>query len=289
MSNINAGVDLHIHTVASDGVLTPTQVVEKAYSNKLKAIAITDHDTIDGVTEAIEVAKQYGIEIVSGAEFTTNHKPVVHILGLGIDIKDKRLIAHFNQLEKSKLFLLTKAIRFLRKDGVDIDVRKIQEEMKTVTILNIKNYLLEHGLDTEGDERDSKLQNIIDEWIEGTPSPQECIKLIHLCGGKAILAHPIHLFRDRDALKAVISEFRVWGLDGIEINHPDHLDADKRIFEKWASEMHLLCSGGSDFHGVNGRDDVASGNSDDDSFVPYIYLEEMRGKKSAECAVDSFC
>lgn len=289
MSNINVGVDLHIHTVASDGVLTPAQVVERAYSNKLKAIAITDHDTVDGVAEAIEIAKQYEIEIVSGAEFTTNHKPVVHVLGLGIDIKDKRLIAHFNQLEKRKLFLLIKAIKFLRKDGVDIDIRKIQEEIKTVTILNIRNYLLGHGLDTEGDERDREMQNIIDEWIEGSPSPQECIKLIHVCGGKAILAHPIHLFRDMDALKAKISEFREWGLDGIEIIHPDHLDADKRIFEKWASQMHLLCSGGSDFHGVKGRDSVASGDSDDDSFVPYIYLEEMRGGKGAKCAVDSFC
>lgn len=279
LKEVRDGIDLHIHTKCSDGVLTPTQVVEKAYLKRLKTIAINDHDTVEGIEEALKATRYFGeIEVIAGAEFTTNYKPVAHILGLGIDINNKHLISHFKQLERKKLFFLTMAIKFLKAEGINISMKKVQEEMQTLTILNIKNFLLEQGLTIKGDARDNKLQEIIDEWVLATPSPQECIELIHVCGGKAVLAHPVHLHDDKSVLKNKIIDFCNWGIDGIEIIHPDHTDADRDIFKMWAKEMNLSCSGGSDFHGVNGRDDLASGDSKDRSFVPYRYWEELRGK-----------
>ncbi len=276
----NLGADLHIHTVASDGINTPEEVVEMAHRAGLKAIAITDHDTVAGVEAAVKAAKSYGIEVIPGAEFTTSYVPVAHILGLGIDVHECRLTEHFRRLDKNRLYLLSKAFRAMKSAKVTVGMQEIKKEMGTITILNLKNYLLYKHVNKDGDERDCILQDIIDEWIDATPSPKECIDIIHSCGGKAILAHPTMLFEDKKAIKKVISDFSNLGLDGIEVNHVTYKDSDRLFLNKCADEMGLLRSGGSDFHGISGREKLASSDPNDDMYVPYEYWEEIRRKNS---------
>lgn len=271
-------MDLHVHTTASDGYYTPAQVLEYARANHLKAVAITDHDTIEGIKEAETGAGEYEIELIPGVEFTADYKPVVHILGINLNINNQRLTAYLKKIERKKLYMLAQALKFVKANGIEFDLKNILDEKKTITILNVKNFLLEKNLTKNGDFIDIGLKRIIDEWIGSALSPEECIQLIHLCGGKAILAHPIHLSRDRSTLKRIIIEFKNYGLDGIEIQHPDHSKDDRKVFAEWADELQLLHSGGSDFHGIGERNNLAPGNPDNDSFVPYCYLEKIRGE-----------
>lgn len=272
------GVDLHVHTTASDGYYSPMQILEYADANQLKAVAITDHDTVEGIKEIGNRSEEFEVELIPGVEFTTNYEQVVHILGINLNIYSSQLTMHLKKVERKKLFLLAQALKFVKSNGIECDMDAILNEKKAITILNVKNYLLEKNITNNGDFVDSRLKEIIDEWIESMISPQECIQLIHSCGGKAVLAHPIHLSRDRSVLKNIILKFKHFGLDGIEVQHPDHSAEDMEVFNNWAEELRLLKSGGSDFHGIDERNHLAPGNSTEDGFVPYSYLVKIKGE-----------
>ncbi len=277
MKCIKKVIDLHLHTTASDGVKTPEQLVEKAYQNGLAAIAVTDHDTIDGLLKAEEKASELGIELVKGVEFTTNYEPVMHIIGLNLDIQNKELKELLHKLDKSRLRLLAKALRHVKENGIDVTAKDICEEKGTVTILNLKNYLLEKNMVETGDDLDLDLLSIINEWRAVTPSPSECIQLIHGCNGIAILAHPALLSREYVHLKQIVLQLKQYGLDGIEVIHPSHTTQERAIFKTWAEELKLFQSGGSDYHGVGKRIHTGSSNPEDDIYVSYSFLEEMKG------------
>lgn len=280
MVNIkNNGIDLHLHTTSSDGIYSSSEVVHMASENHLCALAITDHDTIEGIAEAIEAGNTYGIKIISGVEFTTNYEPVVHILGLNLNVNNRELKDHLRHLEQIKLKLLAKALKLVRMDGIKVNAQLIHSKKGTVTILNLKEYLLEHGITQSQDGLDNELQSILDEWRAKTPSVRECINLIHSSGGIAILAHPMLLIKDYRKLKQIIISMKEEGLDGIEVIHPSNTSEEETLLIEWATELELLCSGGSDFHGTHDRTCLASGNGSGDLYIPYLYLKKMMEKR----------
>lgn len=270
------GVDLHTHTTLSDGIYSPSEVVRMAAEKHLYALAITDHDTCEGIPEAIDAAEKYGIEIICGVEFTTNYEPVAHILGLNLDINNPLLKRHLKKLEKAKLKLLTKAIKTVRDSGINVNAKTIYSKKGTVTILNLKEYLVEQGFIQTGDWLDIELLNILDEWKTNTPDVKECIELIHACGGVAILAHPMLLSKDYLKLKQTIIDMKADGLDGIEVIHPSNQPDEEKLLYSWATELRLLRSGGSDFHGTHERTILADGEENSNLFIPYTYLQAMK-------------
>ena len=267
--NSNNSVDLHLHTTASDGMLSPSELVEKAIIKGMSAIAITDHDTTLGISSAIRSAKSHEIEIIAGVEFSARFVPTMHILGLYIDIENPYLRAEVDRLEKIRCRLIAKAFYRIRRFGINLSPYKLKQVVGAITISNLKTYLLSENLICMGDEIDIALTDILNNWKKSLPSPQECISLIHKCQGIAILAHPILLGYSNEALEDIICDLKQWGLDGIEVEHPAHSLADRQLLNKILQKYSLINSGGSDYHGCDY-------NLDDTITVPYDVLRQMK-------------
>ncbi|WP_270564203.1 carbamoyltransferase C-terminal domain-containing protein [Clostridium beijerinckii] len=269
-------IDLHIHTNASDGTDSPGEVIKNAVHCGLAAIAITDHDTITGIKSAMSEAGELGIELVPGAEFSANFNPVMHILGLYIDIDNKSLITKLEKIKKIRMKLLTKALKLANDYGVNVTLKELLATKKTITIVNLKEYLLESNLIENKDELDSLFRDILNEWKSCLPSPAECISLIHSWNGVAILAHPRLLSNDDEQLVEILTKLKSYGLDGIEVIHPSHTNEDKLKLMKWADQLGLLCSGGSDYHGKDDHYSDSIGKDAGDRTAPYSCLEKMK-------------
>lgn len=255
--------DLHTHTTASDGKLTPAELIDLAVEKKLKGIAITDHDTIEGVDEAIKYSKNKKIKIIPGIEIscdTEGKSKEVHIVGLFIDyknIKFKQL--NLNAKENSKKTAI-KILKELTKLGYELDLKKLEEKnhfgRPFIAELLMKKYpkdfpnrrfVFDEYLGSEGKIKIMPL----------APSMKEGIDLIHKAGGIAILAHPGYL-KEHD--NYFIEKFIELGGEGIETeNLYLSMENPKLLREKYrkiAKEKNLMISGGTDFHYKKEREDL---------------------------------
>lgn len=266
-------IDLHIHTTASDGMESPECIVYKAVNERIAAIAITDHDTVDGINRALEVAKNQDIEFIQGAEFSAGFNPVMHIIGLFIDINNEFLLTELNRLNKMRMRLITKSFKLIARYGILVSPQQVLNKEKAITIVKLKKYLADNNL--LNDEIESLLREILDEWKKCLPTPEKCISMIHSCGGVAILAHPKLLHRDDEELLYVIMNLKKIGLDGIEVIHPSHSLDEIVKYKEWTRKFNLLCSGGSDYHS---EFDHYAYMKSCEQVVPYIFLKEMKQK-----------
>ncbi len=270
-------IDLHIHTNASDGNLTPKQIVQIAIEKKLSVIAITDHDSISGIQEAIKNAKGKKIKIVPGIEISCNLKDMdfskIYIIGLFINHKNKKLLEFCRRqkgVKSKKLFIILNLIgfRFFNKKLFLEMAKKIYPYF----LLLIKNlrYISYR-------EQRNKINTI---------SLSEGIKLIKNSGGIAILAHPWDF--DKKSLNLLIDNFKRYGGDGMEVKYGYTQDywKDKKFtrinqfFEQIAKDKKLLVSGGSDFHGQLMRP-VSIGECGIDN-QEFLKLENFINKKKEQ-------
>lgn len=265
-----SGIDLHMHTTASDGVDSPEEVVKMAASKGYAAIAITDHDTISGIKAALTEAEVDKIEVVPGVEFSINFRPVMHMLGFYIDVNNEKLHQYFRGIDKMRMCLITKSFKMLKYFEIKVNPIQLLKEKKAITIVNLKNYLLEHEILQDNVELNNFFEDVLDEWRNCLPSPKECIDLIHDCNGVAFLAHPKLLSRDDSQLKELVTQLKKDGMDGIEIIHPKHPDNDRIKYMEWANELGLMYSGGSDYHGKG--EQILQPNS----FIPYSCLKVIQ-------------
>lgn len=248
-------VDLHLHSTASDGLLTPEQVVSLSAAAGLKAIALTDHDSTQGVMPAKAAGEKLGITVISGLEVSTilgNEE--VHILGYGLDTSHTGLQNTLALLRSARENRLQRIIFKLNQLGFALtwdDV--LQQAGKTDSLgrPHVARAMAARGYATS--QKDAFYRFL----CPGGPAyverfkihPAAAIELIHAAGGLAFLAHP-GLLRQGEAVAATLANA---GLDGVEVYHTEHSLAIQQQFLTAARQLDLMISGGSDCHGETGR------------------------------------
>lgn len=242
--------DLHVHTNYSDGLFNPSIVVQNAVKRKVSGIAITDHDSIDGIEEAIKESKKYNnMEIIPGIEFGCVYKnEEVHILGLFIDYKDWSIINKIKTLKDERKKRGLRMVKLINDLGMNITIEDVMEFSRDGYIgrPHIARALMKAGYV-------DNIQEAFNRYLErGKPayserfafSIEEVIKLIKDLGGISSLAHP-GLLNNTAIIDYCISE----GIQGIECSHSKHSKSQTRTFKKIARKNNLLITGGSDCHG----------------------------------------
>ena len=255
-------VDLHTHTSKSDGSYTPTRLVDYAMEKGLLAVAITDHDSIEGLDEALSHAaslKAQGlpsVEVVPGIEFSTKYeKQDVHIVGLYISYDSDAFRTALDGFVNSRVNRNIKMCQNLREAGIDISYEKLQAMYPeaVITRAHYAAYLLENGYVKS--RQDAFAMYLGDHTKYFVPrekvTPTQAIKLILTAGGIPILAHPPLYHMGKDRLDTLVSSLKADGLMGIEAFYSTYTNQDVRDMMGLANRYDLLLSGGSDFHGVN--------------------------------------
>lgn len=240
--------DLHVHSTASDGELTPSSIVAKAASKGITALALTDHDTVDGLPEAHVAASIHGVTIVPGIELSTQYKnSEVHILGYFIQPDRDEFRLTIEQLRQARHQRAREILRQLNRLGMHLSWDQVLNHLKggIVGRPHIARALVSAGYVQSVQEAfECYLEQDRPAYVPRYRlSPQEAIQLIHDSNGAAVLAHPGIL-----AKPSYLPELLELNWQGIEVFHPDHTDEITNILQKIAQERNLIPTGGSDFH-----------------------------------------
>jgi predicted metal-dependent phosphoesterase TrpH len=248
-------IDLHTHSVYSDGSSTPAELVQLAMDHRLTGLSLTDHDTVEGVGEVIRLGTEAGLTVLSGVEIsTTLRQYTLHILGYGIDADDPQLHQWLLPLQQGRERRNAIILAKLNDLGIDITA----EEIATISCCgqtgrpHIARLLVAKGV---VDSFDAAFRLYLGRnkpaWESRfSYSAAETISMIHQVGGVAVLAHPAHLDLEMRVQPALIRELSLCGLDGIEVYYPTHTRKMMKKLKAIAAELGLLVTGGSDFHGM---------------------------------------
>lgn len=278
-------IDLHVHSNASDGTLTPSQVVELATKQNLSAIALTDHDTLRGLNEAkiaAENARKKGldIEVIPGVELSVAYKEKdIHILGLYVNENDKNLNNILDKAVQARNGRNQKMVDNLRKAGIDITVEQLIEEAgdAVITRAHFAKFLTEHGYTKNKEEAfQTYLSPATPYYVpRNFLAPEFALSLIHEAGGIAVLAHPLLYHYSLEEVEELVKYLVGLGLDGIETIYPLNENDDEGNIRKLAERYGLLITGGSDFHGAN-KPKIQLGTGMGNIKIPYELLEKIK-------------
>lgn len=274
-------IDLHTHSNASDGTCTPTEVVQRAVGKGLRAMALTDHDTVSGVEEAMNAAVSLSlpIQVIPGTELSVAYKKQdIHIVGLFVDHCNKAFQDMTQLLIRRRQERNEEMIRRFNKNGIPVTYEELTQGNPdaVITRAHFARYLVEHQIVKIPNEAFKKYLDpgcpyfIPREYIQ----PEDGIEIIRKAGGVPILAHPLHYKLPQKELEALIARLKDAGLMGIEVKYSNHTMQDEYYASQLASRFHLLPSGGSDFHGAN-KPAIDIGTGRGSLAVPYDYLESL--------------
>ncbi|MDE6303167.1 MAG: PHP domain-containing protein, partial [Clostridia bacterium] len=236
--------DLHLHTTASDGKLSPTEIVRWAKDGGLDVIAVTDHDTVDGIEEAEEEAKRLGIRFVRGIEISAYAVSEVHILGYNIDHKNADFLSALESVKQMRITRNAAIGAKLANLGIKLDM---DFEGKGVGRMNIAREMVREGVCHDVNEAFEKYLSVGAKAYCAVRrvTPIEAVKLIESCGGFASVAHPKKYLLD-GRLEMLISGLKPHGLKGLEVYYPGHSDKDIAQLLGLCKRYGLLPTGGSD-------------------------------------------
>ncbi len=273
-------VDLHTHSTASDGTLSPEELISMAQKVGLAAVALTDHDTIGGLAEAEVAARALGVEFIPGVELSALYEGgTFHILGYFIDYQSSYLRERLEYLQRARAERNPKIIRKLQELGIDITMEEVEAIAGgQIGRPHIARLLVEKRVCAnihEAFERFLKTGAAAYVPKERLSAP-EAIDLIHKARGLAVLAHPVTLNISRpEALKAFVANLVAQGLDGIESYYSDHDEAFTALCHQIAKDLSLVETGGTDFHGAN-KPHIKLAFGRGNLRVPYRTVEDLR-------------
>ena len=247
-------IDLHTHTRESDGEKTPEELIDFAISKNIDAIAITDHDTADGIESAIKYARDKKIIFIPGIELDAKvPKGQMHILGLCINPNQEDFSQKLASIKKEREDRNSRFIEEFNKMGFEITLEELQKVSsgKVIGKPHFAKVFLKKGYIQTNDEMYDKYfkQPPLCNIKKSTLSGEEIIKLIKKAGGIAILAHPQNLKLSDSELVDKIAELKSYGLDGLECYHSNQTPEQMKRFREIAEQFNLLVTKGSDYHG----------------------------------------
>jgi predicted metal-dependent phosphoesterase TrpH len=274
--------DLHVHSTCSDGTVAPAEVVRRAKSARLAAMALTDHDTFDGVAEALDAGRRFGIRVVPGIELSLPHAGTFHMIGLAVDPACPRLRAVADLLNGGRGPRNREIVAKLAALGVEVTIEEVEAEAggDVVARPHVARVLVKKGVV-------GSIQEAFDRYLKkGAPAyadrPRvelsEAIAAIREAGGASVLCHPFTLGFDDDA--SILAELRrlaAAGLDAVEVRCGRSTPKEIARWEGLARDAGLLPSGGSDFHGDN-KPDLKIGTGRGRMRIPLEWLEAMEDR-----------
>jgi len=273
-------IDLHTHSNCSDGSLSPRELVQLAKKRDLRAIALTDHDTVAGVAEAVAAGKELGVEVVPGVEISAQYPPgTMHILGYCFSPSQPEFLKALKKLQEVRAARNPKIIERLQALGLEITTAEVLNlSSGQVGRPHIAKALVNRGYVSSIDEAFSRyLQKGAVAYVEKFRfSPREAIALIRGAGGLAVLAHPFTLgITEPRELTLLVKELQEMGLAGLEVFYPEHTKEMIVLYQDLAKNLGIVCTGGSDFHG-NLRDHSYLGNGILGQNLDYGLLQNIR-------------
>lgn len=249
------GIDLHTHTDRSDGTFTPAELVRLAAERRLDVVAVTDHDTTDGLDEAAETGAQTGVEVVPGIELSAEHEGTsVHVLGYWIDPGNAALQAELRRLRDHRFRRGELMVERLRALGLPIRFERVREIARGDNVVrpHIAQAMVEAGYVASEEEA-------FERWIgDGRPAhvakhalpPLDAVALIRDAGGVCALAHPGMWGNEMSVPENLIEAMAEGGMGGLEVDHTDHTPEQRERYRTLAGRLGLVATGGSDCHGT---------------------------------------
>ena len=269
-------IDMHNHTNYSDGDLSPQELIRLAIDKRVGTLAITDHDTIEGVKKINRNEKlivDSGIEIVNGIELSTKtNKGVMHILGYGIDLNNQELNRKMIELKDNSIDSVLSIMEQIKRDyGIRFSYEDIKELVNANHNLgrpDLAKLCVKYGYAATSQEAFSKY--LIDAYnktrqISKYLQYQECLELINNSGGIPVLAHPKTLELSEKEFLITLKDMIDCGLKGIEVYHSSHSREEMSYYLEIANRYNLLVSGGSDFHGKTIKPNIELGTGKDNN------------------------
>ena len=281
-------IDLHTHSTRSDGTLTPAELIRYAAQKGLAAIALTDHDTIDGIEEAVQAARSLSSqdpdalvpEVIPGVELSTEYRGKdIHIVGLFIDWQNREFADRLRGFADARIYRIRKMCSLLTEYGCPVSYEDLEAAFPdtVITRAHFAQYLLDRGMISSIDEAFRKL--IGDDCPCFVPrekiTPHDAVRFLLRFGGVPILAHPLQYKMGETELDALVASLTGLGLDGIEVYYSTHRQADTANLSRIAEKYGLLLSGGSDFHGTR-KQNLDLGTGYGHLYVPDSILPPIR-------------
>lgn len=249
-------IDLHIHTTASDGTCAPGEVVHRAVAAGVRVMAVTDHDTVAGVKEAMAEGARLGITVVPGIEISSDYNGEdTHILGYGVDPDAPAMAEVLEWIVAERDRRNEQIAALMRADGVEVDIARLKARYPGATVgrPHFARALVDCG-------RANSVPEAFQNWLNtGKPYylPRNqlpfarAMEFIHRAGGIAVLAHPLQYGYPPAELRALVARAAQCGAEGMEIYYSGYTGEDRVMLEELAAEFGLFGTGGSDFHGEN--------------------------------------
>ena len=273
-------LDLHLHTTHSDGSCTPAEIIGLAHQAGVTALAITDHDIMTGVTEAVAAGQECGIDVIPGVEISAlADNSELHILGYFFDRQDSDLLGHLKALRSARHRRNPLIIERLQTLGIDITYDEVRALAGTDSIgrPHIARVLMDKQVVPSAKEAfDRFLAEGKPAYVpRELPSPAEAIRWIKAARGLAVLAHPTWVKAGEQSLIDLVRRLKADGLDGVEVYYSTHTARQTREYLSLAQQLGLLVTGGSDFHGLT-KPDIEVGIGKGTLHIPVSLLSKMK-------------
>jgi predicted metal-dependent phosphoesterase TrpH len=278
-------IDLHTHSVNSDGTYTPKQIAKEAHEKGLKAVALTDHDCVFGLDEFEKAGQEYGVETISGIEFASYYessiskKTEIHIVGLLIDKNNKVIIDKTKTILEQRIERNKKMTKRLTELGFPMTYEELCDLAghNHCSRTHYAMLMVKKGYVKDKNEAFKKYfaYNMPAYVPRILPTPAECIEMIKNAGGIPVLAHPTLYRMNDEQIESMAKDLRQKGMEGIEVMYSTYNTRQQYMINNIAEKYGYLKSGGSDFHGLN-KAGISLGTGKGNLAVPYEFLTELK-------------